>query len=87
MYHVISLEDPGYQNWLDPVGVATGLIHVRIDGLTGVAEPWHQPILTQTTTAELEDIIPGYGQGVLSPDRRAIELAQRRRHIQKRYGR
>lgn len=87
MYHVISLEDPGYQNWLDPVGVATGIVHVRIDGLTGVAEPWHEPTLTQTTTAQLEDIIPGYGQGVLSPDGRTIELAQRRRHIQKRYGR
>ena len=64
MYHVISLEDPGYQNWLDPVGVATGIVHVRIDGLTGVAEPWHQPTLTQTTTAELR--VRGDHSGILA---------------------
>lgn len=87
MYHVISLADPGYQNWLDPVGVAAGIVHVRIDGLGGEAAPGHQPVVTVAALAELPDLIPGFAEAVITPDERAGELAERRRHVQQRYGR
>ena len=87
LYHVISLEDPGYRNWLDPVGVAAGIVHIRVDGLAGAAEEQHEPIVIETTLADLADVIPGFAEAVITADERAVELAERRRHVQQRYGR
>ncbi|MGB1506903.1 MAG: hypothetical protein ACPHDT_15620 [Acidimicrobiales bacterium] len=87
LYHIVSLSDPGYRNWLDPVGLTSGLMHVRLDGLGEAMAPEHQPRVTATTVAELPDVIPGFDDGVVTPDGRADELAQRRRHVQLRFGR
>ncbi len=87
LYHIVSLSDPGYRNWLDPVGLTSGLMHVRLDGLGEAMAPEHQPRVTTTTVAELPDVIPGFDDGVVTPDGRADELAQRRRHVQLRFGR
>ena len=87
MYHVISLTDPGYRNWLDPVGVAAGIVHIRVDGLADDAGVQHEPIVVETTLTDLPDAIPGFAEAVITADERAVERAERRRHVQQRYGR
>ena len=87
LYHVISLAEPGYRNWLDPVGVAEGIFHVRLDGLAGEPEAEHQPVVTMTTVHELDAIVPGFDGGRVTTRERAAERAARRRHVQQRYGR
>lgn len=87
IHHVISLDDPGYHNWLDPVGVRNGIIHVRLDGLAGVPSAAHQPTLVHVARDRLASVIPGYTDALVSADDRRRELAGRRRHVQTRFGR
>lgn len=84
-YLVLSLDDPGYTNWLDPAGVARGVVHVRYDGLA--AEPTPGPTATTVTLDELGEVVPDFTDAQIGETQRARQRATRRRHIQLRYGR
>lgn len=76
---VISLEDPGVPNWLDPAGFLQGTIYGR----------WYDcdscptPTLKRVKFAELRDHLPADTPHV-SPEERAAELQERVRGCQRR---
>ena len=86
-HHVVALDDPGFHNWLDPVGVSAELVHVRIDGLPDAPEAAHQPTVMVTTVERLPSVVPGFADALVTPAQRNAERAARRRHVQRRYGR
>ena len=84
-YLVVSLEDPGYANWLDPAGVAKGIVQLRFDGLD--VQPSEAPTAELVSVGELPNAIPDFDAGRIGADARAAQRAERRRHVQVRYGR
>jgi hypothetical protein len=84
-YLVVSLEDPGYANWLDPAGVAKGIVQLRFDGLDD--QPTEVPTAELVSVGELATTIPDFDAGRIGADARAAQRAERRRHVQVRYGR
>ena len=86
-YLVLSLDDPGYVNWLDPGGVARGIVHLRYDGLRNQPPDGAHPSATVVPMSELPDTIPGFGAGCVDEAERVAQRAMRRRHVQVRYGR
>lgn len=76
---VISLEDPGVPNWLDPAGFQQGTIYGR----------WYDcdscptPTLKRVKFAELRDHLPA-DTPTVSPQERAAELQERVRGCQRR---
>ncbi|MFT4025435.1 MAG: hypothetical protein QM676_01340 [Novosphingobium sp.] len=78
-YAVISLEDPGVPNWLDPAGYLEGGIYGR----------WYEcdseptPTITRVKLSELRDHLPA-DTPVITPDERADELRRRVRACQRR---
>ena len=84
-YLVVSLEDPGYANWLDPAGVAKGIVQLRFDGLDD--QPSEAPTAELVSVGELPNAIPDFDAGRIGADARAAQRAERRRHVQVRYGR
>jgi hypothetical protein len=76
---VISLEDPGVPNWLDPAGYTEGGIYGR----------WYEcdteptPIIKRVKFAELGDHLPA-DTPVVTPEERAEELRLRVRACQRR---
>ncbi|MGI9616321.1 MAG: hypothetical protein ACR2QO_25625, partial [Acidimicrobiales bacterium] len=86
-YFVISLEDPGYANWLDPCGLQRGIVHLRYDGVDGEIPEASWPSATLTTVDGLAETIPGFADQLFSSARRQSQVATRRRHVQVRYGR
>ena len=84
-YLVVSLEDPGYANWLDPAGVAKGIVQLRFDGLDD--QPAEAPTAELVSISALPNTIPDFDAGQIGADARAAQRAERRRHVQVRYGR
>ena len=85
-YHVvISLEDPGYPNWLDPGAFERGVLLLRYDGVEGEIPPDRQPSLRELDLAELPEAIPGFER--VDPAGREDVRRERRRHLQVRFGR
>lgn len=76
---VISLEDPGVPNWLDPAGFTEGTIYGRWYD----ADSCPTPTLKRVKFSELRDHLPD-DTPVVSPEERAEELRQRVRGCQKR---
>lgn len=76
---VISLEDPGVPNWLDPAGYTEGTIYGRWYD----ADSCPTPTLTRVKLAELRDHLPA-DTAVVTPEARAQELAARVRGCQRR---
>ena len=76
---VISLEDPGVPNWLDPAGFTEGTIYGRWYD----ADSCPTPTLKRVKFSELRDHLPA-DTPVVSPEERAEELRQRVRGCQKR---
>ena len=78
---VISHEDPGLPNWLDPAGFAEGYITYR----WMLADSCPEPRATQVKAAELFRHLP---QDVrrISPQARREQLAARRRGVINRFG-
>jgi hypothetical protein len=76
---VISLEDPGVPNWLDPAGYTEGGIYGRWYDCD--SEP--VPTITRVKLAELRDHLPA-DTPVVTPEQRAGELARRVRACQRR---
>ena len=76
---VISLQDPGTPNWLDPAGFKQGTIYGR----------WYDcdssptPTLTRVKFSELREHLPP-DTPVVTPDERAEELRRRVRACQRR---
>lgn len=86
-YLVLSLEDPGYTNWLDPAGVVRGVVQLRYDGLAEQPAPEAAPSAQLVHVDELAERIPGFGGDCVDQARRKEQRAMRRRHVQVRYGR
>ncbi|WP_116364386.1 hypothetical protein [Parahaliea mediterranea] len=84
-YYVLSAQDPGYQNWLDPVGLGRGAMLLRFDGVNGDIPKAQWPSAQVVAMEDLASAIPGFATGQLK-DREA-QLAARRRHLQQRFGR
>lgn len=83
---VIAHRDPGVQNWLDTTGLRRGVILLRYDGLNGEPLPESQwPALRQVRVPDLRAALapetPVYGTA-----QREAALAERRRHVQQRFG-
>jgi hypothetical protein len=79
---VISHDDPGVANWLDPCGWDRGTLAVRY------LRPTTVPTLGYTTVprAELSEHLPA-GTRRMSPDERRDILERRRRALTRRYRR
>ncbi|MEM9203868.1 MAG: hypothetical protein AAGC53_19670 [Actinomycetota bacterium] len=86
-YLVVSLDDPGYVNWLDPVDVRRGVVHLRYDGLESRPDDRSAPTARLVSRRQLADAIPGFGSMLVDTATRSQQRAQRRRHVQVRYGR
>lgn len=76
---VISLEDPGVPNWLDPAGFTEGTIYGRWYD----ADSCPTPTLKRVKFAELRDHLPADTE-IVTPEQRADELARRVRGCQRR---
>jgi hypothetical protein len=78
---VVSHQDPGLPNWLDPSGHMEGYITVRWIGAA------HYPIpqCTQMSREALAAYLPATVR-TINPKQRRVQLAERRRGIIKRFG-
>ena len=76
---VVSEEDPGYANWLDPSGASEIFAFVRWQGLQDgyVFPPSNVPSLVVVDLDDLEEALPA-DELVLSPSERIEQLAARR---------
>jgi hypothetical protein len=85
-YHcVISLEEPGYPDWLDAAPFERGLFMLRWDGVRGPIPPEQHPSARVLALSELPDAIPGFVR-IDAAERERTRWA-RRRHLQARYRR
>ncbi len=71
---VLSLEDPGVHNWLDPDGLERGFLFLRWAGLDPERVPERRPALS-TRLAPVETL-----REVLPPETRWLTPDERRRH-------
>jgi len=78
---VVSHEDPGVPNWLDPSGHQEGYITVRWIG----ADDYPVPECAQGPAAQLDALVPGDAKRIAPAERRE-QLLSRRRGILKRFG-
>jgi hypothetical protein len=78
---VVSHEDPGLPNWLDPSGHDEGYVTFRWIG----AAHYPRPIVEQFPADELEAKLPD-GVRRITRDERLEQLRRRRRGIIKRFG-
>ena len=78
---VLSRDDPGVPNWLDPVGSGYGRVVWRWYG----ADRVEVPTITRVKRADLAAHLPA-DTPVVSPAARAEELARRRRFVSGLYG-
>ncbi|MCB1844692.1 MAG: DUF1214 domain-containing protein [Halioglobus sp.] len=78
---VVTHDDPGVPNWLDPSGHCEGYITVRWIG----SADYPRPQCRQVPRSQLERVLPETVQRI-SPDERAAQLAARRRGVIRRFG-
>ena len=78
---VVSHDDPGHPNWLDPAGHQEGYITVRWIGATESPVP----SCAQYQRDQLPAVLPE-GSLSITPQQRRQQLQQRRRGISRRYG-
>ncbi len=74
---VLSLEDPGVPNWLDPAGHATGALQGRWTGCSSTPIPK----VTKVGLADLRTVLPPDTPSV-SPEQREASIRERRLHFQ-----
>jgi hypothetical protein len=84
-HHVISAEDPGYPNWLDPGAFERGIFLLRYDGAQGPIPSDQHPSARVVALSELADTIPGFER--VDAAEREFVRRERRRHLQIRFGR
>lgn len=78
---VVSHDDPGLPNWLDPSGHVEGYITLRWIG----AEHYPTPHCQQMKRESLSDYLPK-GVITIGPEQRQEQLSARRRGVIKRFG-
>lgn len=78
---VVSHNDPGVWNWLDPSGHSDGYITMRWLG----SDHYPIPTVEQAAASDLEKILPS-DIARISVDQRREQIAQRRRGVVKRFG-
>ena len=78
---VISHEDPGLPNWLDPSGFAEGYVCIR----WMLADCYPTPETTQVKAAQLIQHLPA-GIRRITPEQRREQLVTRRRGVINRFG-
>lgn len=86
LYYVISKSDPGVSNWLDTGGYHRGVILMRYDGLHGEMNESLWPRARKLSVDELRSALPS-DEPSISLEQRAAEIARRRAHVQRRFGR
>ena len=85
IYFVISNEDPGVTNWLDAEGYSRGVILMRYDGMPSPLRQEQKPVANLVKLNELREHLPT-DEPTVSVEQRAQAIAERRRHVQLRYG-
>lgn len=78
---VVSHDDPGLANWLDPSGYSEGYITYRWIG----ADSYPRPVCTLVPRSELESRLPANARRI-SAQERARRMEERRAGILKRFG-
>lgn len=86
IYYVISERDPGVANWLDTEGFQRGVIFMRYDGIPSAKlqddeVPTARVVSLDSLLAEMPDDEPQ-----VSAQQRKVQIAQRRRQVQRRFG-
>lgn len=86
-YHfVISARDPGVANWLDTTGLRRGVILLRYDGMREVEVPKDKwPTAKKVKLADLRAHLPA-DTPLVSAEQRRAAIAERRHHVQVRFG-
>ena len=83
---VVAAKDPGVFNWLDTAGLRQGAILIRYDGMTEKEfSPDKFPKAQKIKLAELSNYLPA-GIVRITPEERRNAIAERRRHVQLRFG-
>ena len=79
---VLSLEDPGVQNWLDPDGLERGFLFVRWAGLDPERPPERVPAIAARVVAEkaLPDVLPAETRWITPEARRSMIRDRERDH-------
>ena len=83
-YALISLEDPGVANWLDPAGHDEGLIFMRWQGLDSPPTEADQPRTRVLNPEELAAFIENLPK--VSPEERWERIQVRRKAVHERFG-
>ena len=81
-YYVISREDPGFANWLDPGALDRGTFLLRWDGLPGAMAEDQFPSARLIDSKAVADAIPGFA--TVGTAERDLVRRERRRHMQRR---
>ncbi len=86
-YHfVIAARDPGVQNWLDTTGLPKGVMLIRFDGSALASFPKSKlPIARKVRFESLRAALPA-DTPVFTAAMREAQIAERRRHVQLRFG-
>ncbi len=86
-YHfVVAARDPGVQNWLDTTGLPTGTLLIRFDGSPLDTFPKDKrPVARKVRFEAVRDALPA-DTPVFTPAMREKQIAERRRHVQIRFG-
>lgn len=79
---VLSLEDPGVANWLDPDGFERGFLFVRWAGLDPKKPPEHAPAIATRLIelADLRDHLPPGTRRIDASERHAIQRGREADH-------
>jgi hypothetical protein len=78
--YVISLQDPGVANWIDPVGHHEGLILMRWQGLSAPLPADAQPIVQLVNLSDLSSALPA-GTPTITPQGRQQQIETREQQI------
>jgi hypothetical protein len=86
-YHfVVSARDPGTPNWLDTEGFERGIVMLRYDGMPVPELPEAEhPVARVVPLRAIAEALPE-GEPRIEPGERAAAIAERRRHVQRRFG-
>ncbi|MBP6683363.1 MAG: DUF1254 domain-containing protein [Halioglobus sp.] len=78
---VLSLQDPGVPNWIDPAGIPTGICVLRLYKFKQALVP----TVTKVALSEVREHLPSHTP-VVSLQQRSAALAARRDAVLRRYG-
>jgi len=84
-YYIVSADDPGYANWLDPGPFERGTLLLRWDGLQRGLEAHEAPEIRVITMDDVAGVIPGFEH--VDDVYREHQLSKRRQHLQQRSNR